>query len=267
MNFVISAPQPTGSVPSTRWVSVLATPTSSVLTDYGPAQTATITFLLLDPNSVKLLEVSPINGNLTEDGTTASFFVILTQSLTAPLPVRLRSTNPAEGVPQEPMFLLQASDQLIPREVVVLPTRDYTDDDDQLFEIVLTYDVLVNGVVAEVEERVHVWNHNTDVAGLVLPQQPAVVNETGRLHCGRMCTYTLYRSNGHGLCEAADTAVCSCTLSGSLCCDGSKLHAISSDYSSDFLEYIDRHYSDRLFFFSIHLTLMLMPILLYRYSQ
>ena len=120
------------------------------------------------------ITVSPISGNTTEAGGTATFTVVLDSLPTATVSIDLASDNIAEGTVTPATLVFDGTDWDTPQVVTVTGQDDAVVDGDVVFNIVTSPAVSNDNAYAGIDANdVRVINEDDDVAPLV-PLAPAV---------------------------------------------------------------------------------------------
>jgi len=119
------------------------------------------------------MTVSPISGDTTEAGGTATFSVVLTREPTADVTIALASDDTTEGTSNKSSLVFTPANWNTPQVVTVTGVDDTADDGDVAYKIVtspaVSADPLYSGMDAA---DVSVINRDDDVSGLVIDAGP-----------------------------------------------------------------------------------------------
>jgi hypothetical protein len=166
-----------------EWSGVTATTASASAA--RPAAAAALTqrvaMLVVDASALAAVQLSPAQGNTSEDGTATSAFVVLTDASAAPVTLTVSTTRPDQAVAAPATLVLTAADYYVPREVTLTPLHDWVDADDQRYSMVVQYPVTVAGATTTISVSTSLWNLNVDRADVRIDRDALTVNETGAL--------------------------------------------------------------------------------------
>ncbi|MBQ9394839.1 MAG: hypothetical protein IJU23_04900, partial [Proteobacteria bacterium] len=107
---------------------------------------------------------------VSEDGTTAQFYVVLDRDPLLPVSLKIASSNTDEGTVSPSTLSFDSSNWDKPQPVTVTGVDDNVIDGDQKFDVTVTYNKISEtgeSVVGE-QKTVSVTNKDNDVAGVVL---------------------------------------------------------------------------------------------------
>lgn len=155
----------------------------------APASSADGNYNGLDPVDVSVtnedddspgVSVSPISGNTTEAGGTATFTVVLFSEPTAEVIVALSSSDPGEGTVSDSSVTLHAGNWDTPQVLTVSGVDDDVDDGNQEFTIVTSAAQSTDPVYANrTVNDVIVTNEDDDTAGITVSAVTGSPSESG----------------------------------------------------------------------------------------
>jgi hypothetical protein len=163
------------------WGSVSATPSSSDPGYNTNALDQSAVFLLVDQSSAGLVQVSPVLANVTEDGASSAFYVMLVELPSEAVPVSLLNPRTDKVRLSVSALELAPADRYLPVPVSLRPEHDQIDDDDQFVEMSVQFPVTLFGATTTVARSVGFWVIDIDTAALTSSRTELVVNETGLL--------------------------------------------------------------------------------------
>lgn len=150
-------------------------------TKYSTLNPPDISVTALD-NDVAGITVSAISNNTREDGTTATFTVVLTSEPTSDVTIALTSSNTDEGTVSPASLVFIPSEWNIPQPVTVTGVDDLVADGNQTYSIVLDPAVSLDpNYSGKNPDDVTVINVDLDQAGLnIFPVAGLETNEAGK---------------------------------------------------------------------------------------
>jgi len=124
--------------------------------------------------------VTPIDGNTSEAGTTASFSISLTSEPSADVTLDITSDNLAEGTALPASMTFTSLDWSTPQTVTVTGVDDFAIDGDILYSIVLSAAVSADPVYDTIKPAdVAVTNVDDDTAGAIISNISGNTDEAG----------------------------------------------------------------------------------------
>ena len=152
---------------------------SSADAGYNGMSVADVSVINVDGDSAGIV-VSPISGNTTEAGGSATFGVVLATQPTGDVMISIASSNPSEGTPSVASLVFSASNWNIAQVVTVTGVNDAVDDGDVGYNIVtdaaVSSDAGYNGLNAS---DVGVANLDDDTAGITVAPLAGSTTEAG----------------------------------------------------------------------------------------
>nr|WP_319400952.1 Ig-like domain-containing protein [uncultured Carboxylicivirga sp.] len=138
---VIPAGQLSGSITITSVDDAFAEDAETVIAeiasvDYAKEETDQKKTITISDNDGPGITVSTISNDISEDGQTATFTIVLNSAPTNDVSISISSNNPAEGQTSVNSVTFNSTNWNVPKVITVTPVDDIMDEPDRLFQIV-----------------------------------------------------------------------------------------------------------------------------------